>query len=822
MRARWQDDFKVTEVLPFKSKGKKAKSRAGRSGDAGASGPDATARIHRVYDSDETAVIKGGTGRHTHGTILMDRGANGSGGAAGGQGATGVHCAEGAHGAAGARGAASAGAPDGRNYDADYDYGADYDDGYDAGYQAGYDAGYANYDADYDVGYDDASYDAADYGNDYDDAASAGTTYDGPVPAGANQPIQEDPQYYIDDDGTRVPLLLGRYAITGQAGSGSFASVVVAWDTRIERRVAIKCLPLEDAGASSHVMQNGSLLLDNVDTSSVAGLDEARTAAKLSDSCIVQVYDFEVKDGMAYLILEYVDGITLADLLAYYPDQMNADVVASVFKSVAHALEVAHRKHVLHLDIKPENVLIDQQGQVKVTDFGLARLATESGYGTAAGGTIGYMPPEQMNGQELDERCDQWALASLTYEMISGENPFLADTLDEAKDAIYGAELVIPSLCMEGLDEDIDDIMFCALDPDPQERYDSVKDFATQLQPCLGSTRKGKNALKRLVAQELAPEQDDADWEDADGFDVDDFESGEIPAVSENDLDMERGSAGLPWETWHLSSRMRQVLMRLWNVVDCGIIAFIMVNSFFGHDAWGSQPVAWGVLAACLVLAAVLPSIGALVVCEAWGVALCALGAPLPGIVLMVAAGAWWYFCARLSVESTNVGMTGVVCGSIGMAPLVPLIAGYLLSARDALISTLFAACLAVLLAGLGSASLLGWNALSFMALPFDGDFTGLLLQVVSQPSCWIMILGWVVAAVACSVLCGMGKKVWCVCGMVLGGACLVGALVGGSLLNTFGAVALQNPYDLAPVLGACALGIALVCVAPPARGMRA
>ena len=135
-----------------------------------------------------------------------------------------------------------------------------------------------------------------------------------------------------------------------------------------------------------------------------------------------------------------------------------------------------------------------------MTDFGLARLATEAGYGTAAGGTIGYMPPEQMTQQELDERCDQWALASLTYEMIAGVNPFVVETLAEAEDAIYDAELVIPSLCMEGLDEDIDDIMFCALDPDPQERYDSVKDFAEQLQPCLGSTRKGKNALKRLVS----------------------------------------------------------------------------------------------------------------------------------------------------------------------------------------------------------------------------------------------------------------------------------------------------------------------------------
>lgn len=80
------------------------------------------------------------------------------------------------------------------------------------------------------------------------------------------------------------------------------------------------------------------------------------------------------------------------------------------------------------------------------------------------------MPPEQMEQRNLSERCDEWALASLAYEMISGANPFLANSIPEAEDAIYDAELVIPSLCMEGLDPAIDDVMFCALSPDPDER----------------------------------------------------------------------------------------------------------------------------------------------------------------------------------------------------------------------------------------------------------------------------------------------------------------------------------------------------------------
>ena len=173
----------------------------------------------------------------------------------------------------------------------------------------------------------------------------------------------------IEQPPSQGNLLLGRYRLEGEAGHGGFASVKVAWDTRIQRRVAIKCMPLEEA--AEMFPEGGSILLKKgaIDTSAVPGLEEARTAAKLSDSSIVQVYDFEVQDGMAYLILEYVDGMTLAEVLHAYPDEVDPDIVSAVFKAVAKALQVAHAHQVLHLDIKPENVLIDKQGHVKVTDL---------------------------------------------------------------------------------------------------------------------------------------------------------------------------------------------------------------------------------------------------------------------------------------------------------------------------------------------------------------------------------------------------------------------------------------------------------------------
>lgn len=600
-------------------------------------------------------------------------------------------------------------------------------------------------------------------------------------------------------------LLLDRYVVLDEAGSGAFGSVVLAWDTRIQRRVAIKCMPLEDN--ESLPSQGASILVDErpFDTSRVAGLDEARTAAMLSDASIVSVYDFEVSNNMAYLILEYVDGMALADLLAQYPDEINADIVAYVFKTVAHALTVAHKHHVLHLDIKPENVLIDRQGQVKVTDFGLARLATESGYGIATGGTIGYMPPEQMTGQELDERCDQWALASLTYEMISGGNPFIVDKLRDAEDAIYDAELVIPSLCMDGLDADIDDILFCALDPDPQERYDSVKDFAEQLQPCLGSTRKGKNALKRLVG---TPEiEDDLDGT-TEGFEYDEDHDGFIDDTREPFYS----------EPWYMSPRMRSFGLRTWAVAAVIILIVLGVNALIGVGAWLNQPIVWGVLLACVVVTAVLPHAGALIAGEGFGVVMCACGAPLPGIVLMAATVPWWFYCARFSVEGTDIGLASVIFGAVGLGPLTPFVAGFLLPVRDAIISTLYAALVAVLFAGLGSGSLLNWNMLAYIGTSVGSGFIDTLLQVITQPSTWITILAWVLASVVVSLLCGTGKKVWGVLGMLAAGALLIAGLIAGSLLDTLGEQLLADPMFLAPTLGALAIGTFLASVAIPVR----
>lgn len=227
----------------------------------------------------------------------------------------------------------------------------------------------------------------------------------------------------------------------------------------------------------------------------IPGLEEARSVAKLSDTNIVTVYDCAVEGSSAYVIMEYVEGKTLAQIIDEVDDDITLDVVAAVFSAVSHALEVAHGEHTLHLDIKPENVIVNGKGQAKVADFGLAALMDATGSGTTGGGTIGYMPLEQMRQEPLDVRTDEWALASLTYEMLTGSNPFFADDLDAAEEAIEEAELVLPSLCWDELDAEADEVMFAALDPDMDERYEDVAAFSAALSPYLGNAKKGKRVL---------------------------------------------------------------------------------------------------------------------------------------------------------------------------------------------------------------------------------------------------------------------------------------------------------------------------------------
>ena len=247
-------------------------------------------------------------------------------------------------------------------------------------------------------------------------------------------------------------------------------------------------------------------------TDQTPGLDEARAIAKLVDENIVTLYDFCVEVNTSFLVKEYVEGVTLTRFLEQHDAELTLDTIAAVFDSVAHALEVAHANKVLHLDIKPDNILINPHGQVKVTDFGLASLTDFQGYGHAGGGTIGYMPPEQMHREALDARCDEWAFASILYQMLVGENPFVVaahnpltfEDLEHAEAAIRETDLVLPSYLWDELDPAADDVLFRALDPDREKRFRSIAQFADEMAPLLGDPDVGYADIRGMMAADAA------------------------------------------------------------------------------------------------------------------------------------------------------------------------------------------------------------------------------------------------------------------------------------------------------------------------------
>ena len=691
-------------------------------------------------------------------------------------------------------------------------------------------------------------------------------------------------------------LILDRYRPMSEAGAGGFATVQVAWDTQMRRKVAIKCIelpkaspdslsrvaPAEQSKAARHARAEGDaapsaptrvVRLEDIPpwedvpedseaamssalavlpedfasglgsdrgpvgpgdfenpegpedfgspdefVSDIPGLAEARAIAQFSDANIVTVYNFEVKDSMAYLIMEYVEGTTLERFLREHDGDLTLDVVAHVFSSIAHALEVAHSHNVLHLDIKPANVLINRQGEVKVTDFGLATLADANGTGRAGGGTIGYMPPEQMRSEALDARCDEWALASLTYEMLVGDNPFFARDLPRAAAAIENAELVLPSLCWDDVEEGIDDVMFYALDPDPAERYATVRDFDEELMPYLGDAKAGKAELSRLVNGV------DGEGEDEDGEGEPAPAAPRVPLVD------------------HLTPRVMAVVARAVSVAAAALVGAVALVNFpaFGPGVF-SNPVFWGLLAVVCVLAAIKPHVGALSAFAILGVSLTANGAYAPGILLFLGTVAWWWFAARGSDAPAVAALLGPLSGAVGFAPLSPVVAGSLVvSVARAAATAAFAGLCALALGSLGTSGMIDWNAPMYWDYATmsgavsagsnavaDPDAvasavlssTGIGAQtqarlggMLLKPGTWCVFVSWVIAAMAMSALSrwGMSRKVDVA-------AALVGTVV--LVLGVCAAAWAANPASWTPpstmaLIGSIVPGLAGVALA--------
>lgn len=287
-------------------------------------------------------------------------------------------------------------------------------------------------------------------------------------------------------------LLLGRYRVMAQGPQSNFATVLTCWDTRLQRRVAIKRIPLVTGGTTA----GQASTMDEA-------LAEARTSSMLAHPNIVTMYDFEVDQASAYLVMEFVDGLTLAELLARVEGgTLTADECAYVVQGVSAALAFAHENGVLHLDVKPSNIMIEHSGTIKLCDFGMATLASAAGYGGARGGTVGYMPPEQIEGGMVDERSDIFSLAVVTWQALSGENPFQAESAAQSLKKIEKGPKTTLSQVDTALSGQVEDVLRCALEPRPRQRMSSVEDFSHELVACLGDAREGAASIRGLMSQD--------------------------------------------------------------------------------------------------------------------------------------------------------------------------------------------------------------------------------------------------------------------------------------------------------------------------------
>lgn len=302
----------------------------------------------------------------------------------------------------------------------------------------------------------------------------------------ANEPYADEPADEPEDE-----LMLDRYRVVETRATGGFGEVDVCWDTRLQRRVAIKRIPL-------FVDEDSEMYATSIEDA----IAEARTASMLSHPNIVTVYDFETDGQYAYLVMEYVNGLSLSELLQRVEGGvLSFDEASHVLASVAQALSFAHENGVLHLDIKPANILIDRSGTVKLSDFGMAALASAAGYGGARGGTVGYMSPEQIVGDYVDERSDIFSLAVVIWQALTHESPFLAPTARESLTKIGNGPATRLSKMEPELAGPVEIGLLNALSYDPTPRTADASRFAAHICPELGDTAAGQTSLRRLLDQ---------------------------------------------------------------------------------------------------------------------------------------------------------------------------------------------------------------------------------------------------------------------------------------------------------------------------------
>ncbi len=264
-------------------------------------------------------------------------------------------------------------------------------------------------------------------------------------------------------------VTIGPYRVVEQVGLGGMATVYKAYQPSMERYVALKILPQHYARDASFVQRF---------------IREARTIANLEHRNILPVYDFGEQDGVTYLAMRFLEGGTLKDILQL--GRLTLSDASELLSQIAAALDYAHRQGVIHRDVKPANIMVDNEGWAYLTDFGIAKaLEGTSDLTQGAIGTPAYMAPEQSMGQGVDARTDIYALGIILYEMVTGRVPYEADTPMAVALAHVHSPLPMPREIDPNIPEPIEQVILKAVAKEPADRYQTAGEFATALREAI-------------------------------------------------------------------------------------------------------------------------------------------------------------------------------------------------------------------------------------------------------------------------------------------------------------------------------------------------
>jgi serine/threonine protein kinase len=263
--------------------------------------------------------------------------------------------------------------------------------------------------------------------------------------------------------------LLGNYRVAGRLGGGAFGPIYMGYHVELDRRVAIKELAPE-VRQDARFMERFRL--------------EARLVQRFEQPNCVRVYEFLELEGGAYVISEYIDGVTLGEVVEK-GGQLTGEQSLGVLKGALNGLAYAHRMEVVHRDVKPDNLMADTSGVPKLTDFGLAVFwagQVPGGAGANATGLPDYMSPEQVTGKPVDLRSDMYSSGAVLFELLTGRPPYVADNALALMEMHVDAPVPDPREIHADVPKPVAAMVMKAMDKDAAHRHQTATEFLTELQ----------------------------------------------------------------------------------------------------------------------------------------------------------------------------------------------------------------------------------------------------------------------------------------------------------------------------------------------------